>query len=244
MSDSRREEALPFELKGSLFTLSILQLHSGDLPHIEQHLAAKVAQAPDFFRSTPIVIDLAHCNAEDFSLDFAQLRHLLNQHGLIPVAIREGNEAQQQAAVAAGLAVLHAVSPRATPEPAAPAETPEPTSAVAARLHIGQVRSGQQVYAQNSDLVVIGSISAGAEVLADGHIHVYGSLRGRALAGVLGNHKARIFCQKLEAELVSIAGCYRVVEKPDVTAWGKPVQIHLSDNSLIIESLAYNGPGR
>ncbi|HMV40395.1 MAG TPA: septum site-determining protein MinC, partial [Plasticicumulans sp.] len=98
------------------------------------------------------------------------------------------------------------------------------------------VRSGQQVYAADGDLTLLGPVSAGAEVLADGSIHVYGPLRGRALAGVRGKLEARIFCLGLEAELVSVAGRYRILEK-NGEGWGKAVQIYLSGEHLIIEPL-------
>ena len=113
----------------------------------------------------------------------------------------------------------------------------EPAPASRNKLVTQPVRSGQQIYAPDGDLILMAAISAGAEVLADGNIHIYGILRGRALAGVKGNAKARIFCQSLEAELVSIAGCYRVIEQPEVELLGKPVHIFLSDNRLIIEPL-------
>jgi septum site-determining protein MinC len=94
------------------------------------------------------------------------------------------------------------------------------------------------VYARGGDLVAVAPISAGAELIADGHIHVYGALRGRALAGVGGDESARIFCQKLDAELVSIAGAYRVREDIDESLIGQPVQIYLQGEDLIIDPLS------
>jgi len=99
------------------------------------------------------------------------------------------------------------------------------------------VRSGQQVYARETDLIVMGQVGPGAEVIADNHIHVYGPLRGRALCGVTGNTDARIFCQSLEAELVSVAGNYRVLESIPEDLRGKPAQIWLDDERLNIEPL-------
>ena len=104
------------------------------------------------------------------------------------------------------------------------------------KVHRGQIRSGQQVYAKDQNLVVIGSVSAGAEVIADGNIHVYGSLRGRAIAGAQGHHKAQIYCQKLEAELVSINGNYWLSESME-QHWGTPVYIHLNDTELTSSKL-------
>ncbi len=99
------------------------------------------------------------------------------------------------------------------------------------------IRSGQQIYAKNGDLVILSQTSAGSEIMADGSIHVYGPLRGRVLAGVKGDKKARIFCRSLEAELIVIAGCYQLLDESDTELKGKPAMIHLEDDKLIIESL-------
>jgi len=100
------------------------------------------------------------------------------------------------------------------------------------------VRAGSQIYAEGRDLVLLSSVSPGAEVLADGHIHAYGRLRGRALAGIGGDENARIFCRSLDAELVSVAGRFRVSEDMDPHIVGKPAQIFLDGGFLMIEPLA------
>jgi septum site-determining protein MinC len=99
------------------------------------------------------------------------------------------------------------------------------------------VRSGQQIYAAGTDLIVLAAVNPGAVVLADGSIHVYGPLRGRALAGIGGQVEARIFCRSLEAEVIAIAGVYRVLEEPDAQFAGQQVQVYLSQGSLMIESV-------
>ncbi|HCP03453.1 MAG TPA: septum site-determining protein MinC, partial [Pseudomonas sp.] len=114
---------------------------------------------------------------------------------------------------------------------------PPPPAAIAGKIITEPVRGGQQVYARGGDLIVMAPVSAGAELLADGHIHVYGPLRGRALAGVQGNQEARIFCQSLEAELVSIAGQYKVAEDLRKQQWKQAVQISLEGDSLKISGL-------
>lgn len=106
-----------------------------------------------------------------------------------------------------------------------------------AKVIMRPVRSGQQVYAEGSDLVVTASVSEGAELLADGNIHVYGTLRGRALAGVKGNNNARVFCQSLDAELVSIAGQFIMHDTVKGECWKKPAQIYLEEDTLRIEAL-------
>jgi septum site-determining protein MinC len=133
----------------------------------------------------------------------------------------------------------------APPQPAAAAPEPAPAPAPQSQAAAGQpgmivpnsVRSGQQVYADNRDLTVLNAVSAGAEVLADGSIHIYGPLRGRALAGAQGNAKARIFCRAFHAELVAVAGQYKVLDDISKDLHGKAVQVWLEDEELKIEAL-------
>ena len=227
------EDALPFELKGSLFTLTVLRLFQLDRTAIERHLAEKIKQAPGFFDNTPVVIDLEGVPEPRDGLDFNGLYNLLRGHGMIPVGIRNGGQKLQAAARLAGLPVLpESRSAGATRKP----ERAEPTQA-RNRIVNHPVRSGQEIYAADGDLIVLGTVSAGADVVADGNIHVYGALRGRALAGVKGDVETWIFCQSLEAELISIAGRYRVNEQFDAADRDKAVQIHLQEDRLIIEHL-------
>ena len=225
------EETPPFELKGSLFTLTVLHLFQMDRAAIERHLAEKVKQAPSFFNNTPVVIDLEGVADSPEGLDFNGLYELLRAHGMVPVGMRNGTPIQQVAARLAGLPAL--------PENRANgAKKPDKTEPVSrSRIVNHPVRSGQQIYAPDGDLIVLGTVSAGAEVIADGNIHIYGVLRGRALAGVRGAVETRIFCQSLEAELVSIAGHYRISEQLDSADRGKAAQIHLMEDRLVIEHL-------
>jgi septum site-determining protein MinC len=240
---SREVAAAPaFDIKGSVFTLSVLNLYSADVQAIAQGLAARPAQAVEFFRNAPLVIDL-QALPEPAALDFGALAEVLRAHYLIPVGVRNIPPPQQAAAVAAGLGLLPAARPAREPRPRsasqepAPGPSPASTPVLASKTITQPVRSGQQIYAQGGDLTVLGAVSAGAELLADGHIHVYGPMRGRALAGIKGNVNARIFCRSLEAELVSVAGNYRVIENPGERAWGRPAQVYLADNRLLIEPL-------
>ncbi len=230
------ENAPPFELKGSLFTLTVLHLFQLDRVAIERHLAEKVKQAPNFFNNTPVVIDLEGLveppNGMD-GVDFNGLYELLRGHGMAPVGIRNGSAELQAIARQASLPVLpesRSAGVARKPERADPAPA-------RSRLINHPVRSGQQIYAADSDLVVLGPVSAGAEVIADGNIHIYGALRGRALAGVKGDVETWIFCQSLEAELISIAGRYRISEQLDPAERGKAMQIHLVDDRLVIDHL-------
>lgn len=232
-----------FNLKGGMYTLTALQLLSIDLSTLKLELAERINQAPKFFINAPVVIDLVKINSIPSPIDFTGLRHLLMDLRLIPVGIRGGSPSQNEGAIEAGLPVL----PEAKSQPTIPSEQldkkskAEPTDEVdkpaSTLLIAAPVRSGQQVFAKNGDLIVHGTVSVGAEILADGHIHVYGALRGRALAGVHGNRNARIYCHELDAELLSIAGQYGMRDDLITQGWGKAVGVQLNNDKLSIEVL-------
>lgn len=254
------------EIKGSVFTLTVLRIASNDINAIENNLAERIAQAPRFFEHAPVVLDLEHVKAEAPPLDLVAVAQTCRNLKLVPVGVRNANVEYQQAAVAAGLAILRggavrelssgsveaatSSSPRATKEAGetirrAAVETPaagEPATPGRAdnKTVYHPIRSGQQIYNAHGDLTLLAAVNAGAEVVADGNIHLYAPLRGRALAGVRGDNRARIFCQSFEAELVSVAGHYRVFEdKVPAELYRRPVQIYLNDKEqLIIEPLA------
>ncbi|AHF03292.1 septum site-determining protein MinC [Marichromatium purpuratum 984] len=233
------EAAAAFELKAAGFTLPIFRLLGDDMEAVANQLSAKVGQAPDFFRNTPIVIDLG-----DFAggeVEFPLLVGLLRGYGMIPFGVRGGSKAQHASAETMELAVLGESYSRAARAGSANAEGAEHAAAEeparASMLVARPVRSGQRHYAAGGDLSVVGAVSSGAELMADGNIHVYGPLRGRAMAGVNGDLEARIFCQDLQAELVAIAGHYRVSENIPAELQGVPVQIFLDQKILRIEKL-------
>ncbi|MCU0834618.1 MAG: septum site-determining protein MinC [Chromatiaceae bacterium] len=234
-----------FELKAAAFTLPVIRLLGVDMDAVAEQLGAKVEQAPDFFHNTPVVIDLSGLAAGTGDVEFPLLVGLLRGYGMIPVGVRGGTPAQQAAAEAMELAILGdafvrrprpGAPERAAPAPAQPAPKPEARPAAPTfTLVTKPVRSGQRVYAAGGDLSVVAPVSSGAELMADGNIHVYGPLRGRAIAGLKGNTEARIFCQDLQAELVSVAGHYRVSENIPEALKGAPVQIYLDHEVLRIE---------
>ena len=232
------EAAPAFELKAAGFTLPVIRLLNGNMEVVAEQIRAKVEQAPEFFHNTPVVIDLAAFQEGAGEVEFPLLVGLLRGYGMIPFGVRGGSKSQQAAAVAMDLAVLGDAYARSTKAPAA-AGGPEagraavPTFTLVTR----PVRSGQLIYAAGGDLSVIAPVSSGAELQADGNIHVYGALRGRALAGVQGNLSCRIFCHDLQAELVAIGGHYKISENIDDAVRGRPVQIYLKDNALIIEKI-------
>jgi septum site-determining protein MinC len=251
------------EIKGSKFTLTLVRLLSAELADIERDLSEKIATGPRFFASAPVVLDLDQVRDIRPDLDFLALVKLFKELALVPVGVLHATLAQQEAAVAAGLAVMRgggvpepptAPAPKdATgakaeklrlptniqPPPRKSAEvTDSDDSVVRAMTAYRPVRSGQQIYAKNRDLVVLAAVNAGAEVLADGDVHVYGPLRGRALAGVKGDRATRIFCQSLEAELVAIAGHYLVSDEAvPLEVRGRAVQIYLDGENLRFELL-------
>ena len=229
------------EIKSGSVNLLTLRLTDGDIDRIARQLTEKVQNAPEFFRNAPVVIELGALNTRQSTLDFERLSTVLRSLGLSPVGVRGGHGALNQGAEAAGFAVLaeRVETPaREVPKPAAPkVETAAPTPGVGSRLIDQPVRSGQRFYAAGGDLIVLAPVSAGAELLADGNIHVYSSLRGRALAGVQGDLGSRIFCLDLQAELIAIGGHYQISENLEESIRGKPVQVFLRDGALIIEDL-------
>lgn len=229
---------IAFELKGSLFTLTVLHLFDANMSLFTTQLEHHAQQTPNFFKNTPLVIDLQRLSNADHEIDFNLLQHQLRGHSLIPVGVRNGNEQLNQAAQAAGFAIL-SNQPNQSHKTLSDANVSKAAD-VAAITHTlvvnKPIRSGQQVYAKQANLVVLAPVSHGAELLADGYIHAYDSLRGRVLAGINGDVTARIFCHKLEAELVSIAGHYRLNENlPTITA--PTVQIYLEDEKIHIEGV-------
>lgn len=223
-----------FKLKGSLFTLSVLQLLSLDLDQFATDLKAKVKMAPKFFNFTPMVIDLQGIGVDEH-FDLARLKAILSEHEVIPVGIRGLPESMMEAAKAARLAIMLETNKGGESETKEKSVGTELTAGT--KIIDAPVRSGQRIYAQNGDLIIVGSVSSSAELLADGNIHVYGVLRGRALAGVNGNTKARIFCQQLAAEIVSIAGHQQIFENIEQLTQ-RPTQVYLNDkNELIVARL-------
>ena len=209
-----------YEIKSADLPLVAFQLKSMDLQAVEQALSQQLAETPGFFDHDPALIDLDNLATDAGAIDFTRLINVLRHHQLNPVAVKTSNAQWLDAAKAAGLAQADdARIRRQAPVPPAPAvAAPAPVS-VAPTLTDAMVldkplRSGQQVYAKGRDLIVLAMVNPGAEVLADGHIHVYAPLRGKAIAGARGFAGARIFAQNMDPELISIAGVYRTSENP------------------------------
>lgn len=239
------DQAPVFQLKGSMLAITVLELAHNNLEALDRQLAAKVAQAPNFFSNTPLVLALDKLPAHEGAIDLPGLMRVCRQHGLRTLAVRASRIEDIAAAIAIDLPVLPPSGARERPvEPAVeveakkkPEKPPEPV-VKPTKIITSPVRGGQTVYAEGGDLIVMAAVSPGAELMADGNIHVYGPMRGRALAGHKGNAKARIFCQQLSAELISIAGKYKVSEDlRREPLWGAGVQINLSSDMLNITRL-------
>lgn len=247
--DTLRTARTSFDLKSASLPLVAVVLKTTDTATLAADLAARMADSPGFFDNDPVLIDLALVQGSEAVPDFIALVALLRSHHTVPVAVRGGNAAQTAAALAAGLVAAPDVAPARTESAedvkAAGAEVrgvdvardmPMPSSATV--VVDKPLRSGQQVYARGADLVVLAVVSFGAEVIADGNIHVYAPLRGRAMAGARGNTAARIFTTCMEPQLVSIAGIYRTTEVAiPAGIVGKPAQVRLEGEKLFFEPL-------
>lgn len=240
-----------FEIKSAQLPMVALLIKSSNFSQFAQELHAAFGpsgETPDFFDNDGVVLDFSLLSADEAVQDVAPLLAVLQTCHLRPLAFRHTNSAWTQVALAAGLVeaapeiqrAKSATLTQAVPEPVIQEvvrEVPGPATMVIDR----PLRSGQKIYAKGCDLVVLAMVNQGAEVVADGNIHVYAALRGKAMAGARGNTQARIFALSLEPELVSIAGVYRTSENPlPKDVHGKTAQIRLSDDGqekLLIEAL-------
>jgi septum site-determining protein MinC len=255
------------ELKIGQVGIANLRVRTLDVAKLVDEMRDRVQRAPKLFARAAVVIDFGGLSRTPDVGTARALLDGLRQAGVLPVALAYGTTETERLSEALGLPLLAkfraqyerddgvaAAAPAPAPAPAArrepaPPRRDEPAAKPAAApsanaappspgvIQSAPVRSGQQVYADNRDLTVLSSVGAGAEVIADGSVHIYGPLRGRALAGAQGNAKARIFCREFDAELVAIAGHYKVLEDIPQELRGKAVQIWLEDEQLKIAAL-------
>ena len=245
------------ELKIGQVGIANLRVRSLDVPRLVQEMHERVTRAPKLFARAAVVLDFGGL-AQLPDLPTAQaLINGLRQAGVLPVALAYGTSQTEQLAEQLGLPLLAkfraqyerdqdtATPPapaRRSAAPPTPASAPAPAAPAAGsgelgKMHHTTVRSGQQLYAHNGDLTVLSAVGAGAEVISDGSIHIYGTLRGRALAGAQGNENARIFCREFHAELVAIAGRYKVLDDVPSQLRGKAVQVWLEQDQIMIAAL-------
>lgn len=191
-----------FQLKADFLPITVLQMLKTDADALQTQLESITKQAPRYFENAPVLMDFTSIGADSLQPDLEKLCAVLREHHMQPIAARgvENN------------LILPVIPNRAAKKDES--QSPQAVSTTAETVVIDKpIRAGTQIYAKDADLIVLSSVNAGAEIIADGHIHVYGPLRGRALAGASGNENARIFCRTLEAELIAIAGHYLVNEK-------------------------------
>jgi septum site-determining protein MinC len=234
----------PFVIRFGPIGLAQMRVQTMDAEAIHAEVVTRIASAPQLFERTAVCLDLGELETVPTAREVRTVLDAVKRAGMHPVALARGNEivdglareldlpvvAQVRAVSKQSADMQPKVEAPSAPKAAAPLDVD--SQGALAQLHHQPVRSGQRVYARNRDLIVTSAVGAGAEVMADGCVHVYGSLRGRALAGARGEITARVFCQEFNAELVSIAGVFRVFETIPADLAGKPVQAWLSGDDL------------
>ena len=246
------------ELKIGQVGVANLRVRTLDVAQLTREMRERVDRAPKLFGRAAVIIDFGGLAQTPDTATAQALLDGLRSAGVIPVALAYGTREIEQLAVELGLPLLAKFRAQYEPVAAAPASTapvasarrestatqatstkatkaaPAPVASSPGLVQKTPVRSGQQLYAENRDLTVLTAVGAGAEVISDGSIHIYGALRGRALAGAQGNTDARIFCREFHAELVAIAGHYKVLDDVPKELHGKPVQVWLDKDQLMI----------
>jgi septum site-determining protein MinC len=253
-ADTRAELLDAADLRFGQVGIASVRVRNDDPGALRASLEVRVREAPQLFARAPVVVDLSFLAPQPSDEKVRDLLDGVRAAGMLPVGLAYGDTATEELSQRLGLPLIakfRAAYERAEPAPPTEAPTgaasgtaaPEaatamsaPTASAALQQH-GSIRTGQQVYARGADLVVVGAVANGAEALADGNVHVYGSLRGRAFAGALGDKATRIFCSEFRAEIVSIAGHYRVFEELPKEFAGRAVQIWLEHDKLQIAAL-------
>lgn len=240
-----------YDIKSADLSVVALLLRTADIDAIAKALSQQLAESPGFFDQEPLIIDITDLFAQDTAqdLDLQALMAVLRQHSLVPLAIKGAHA--ELLAKAKGLGLVDASDARirrsvalAEPSPAQAAPIPVTEALLGALIIDKPVRSGQQIYAKGRDLIMLAMVNAGAEVIADGHVHIYATLRGKAIAGARGDTQARIFAQVMEPELISIAGVYRTSENAlPIDVLGKAAQVCLQSgpdgDKLLISPLKF-----
>ena len=253
------------DLKGEMNMQNILHIHTLDIRKILHALVAKRDEAPQFFLRSPVILDCKSLGDESSSLDFKDLMVGVRALSFVPVGIRHLSPDAIKLATGHGWAILRDSTSKHKPIKTRKAavtsdvkvgveagknetnqrkENEHLEAEASSTVHSNRVmvlnrpvRSGQQVYSPDGDIVVLSQTGAGSEVLADGSVHVYGTIAGRVLAGVNGDHTARIFCQGLDAELIAIAGNYQLLDEIDTPLKGQPAMVFLDGDKLMIEPM-------
>ncbi|MGV3344389.1 septum site-determining protein MinC [Enterobacteriaceae bacterium LUAb1] len=228
----------PIELKGSSFTLPVIHLHHDFPDVVREAIQSKISQAPAFLKNAPVVINVSRLSA---GVNWPAMQQAITATGLRIVGVSGcDNEQLKAALVHTGVPILSegkTASRQIADNASSQADSTAPPTAPKTKIINTPVRSGQQIYAKNGDLIVTSNVSAGAELISDGNIHVYGIMRGRALAGASGARDCQIFCTHLTAELMSIAGEYWLMDQIPAAFLGKAARLYLEDGALTIQTL-------
>ncbi len=240
-----------FTLKGSMLTVPIIHLQQLDYEAFSKTLKAMAERTPKLFAASPVILDLKLIKEPE--IDFKKLCRSIKRVGMVPVGFRNGLNEHREQAIKAGLGELHPATDKRkkttkskkpslqeSKKPKNETTATLPTSDKAPMIINKPVRSGQQIYAEHCDLIIYGNVSSAAEVIADGNIMVHGVLGGKAIAGAKGRQSAKILCQVLKADLISIAGHYRL--RDEIEDQGVPqsqfgTQIFLDQQHLCIEKI-------
>jgi len=227
-----------FELKGQTFPLTVLELRTEELSDVERELRVRLDSAPELLRSLSLVIDLGNVDRSSPEFSLHRLVEMFRSHGCMPVGVLGDDVGLRRYAASAGLGLLSGMGKaRSTPSGTTPVSSLKMEPTMETLVVEKPVRSGQQVYAKGKNLVVLASVSTGAEILADGDIHIYGALRGRALAGAAGNDAVGIYCLEMMAELVSINGLYQISDELPGDVLGRPARVFRQDEELFFRPL-------
>ncbi len=255
---SKNQTRKPLEIKISTVVAVAALLADTDPAKLSSALSQITGGTPDYFEDEFTLLDFSALSPipAPGTINWSALISTFKEHRLHPVAVRNAPPSLEEEIRSHGLSIdvvdqskqfeltpppSPEVPAAPIPEPVAPAAPPAPAATITANTMVidTPVRAGQRVYARGADLVIMAVVNPGAEVIADGSIHVYAPLRGRALAGASGNSDARIFSLSMEAELVSIAGVYRTFDEGwSTTLAGKPAQIRLNNDSLDITAIS------
>lgn len=253
MESTATPSAQSIQLKADFVPITVIRLSDCKLDQIKAELEHAKAQAPNFFQHAPVIVDIGGINEQLKSfLDLGELCNLIKELGITPIGIRGLSQKDHDKATAHGLAILNSKiksdtqatekkeNLKAEAQKKSPKHHQQPTAAAPThgytKIVTKPVRNGTQIYAKGGDLLILAAVNAGAEVIADGNIHIHGPLRGRALAGAKGDKNARIFCQSLDAELIAIAGQYLVSDQFDKINKAKSmIHISLENDKLKID---------
>lgn len=232
MEDTPVKQRQALKLRASSYNITTLSLLDNNIKSLAGQLRDKITLAPNFFQNAPVVIDLYQLHDTNKFIDFNELKNALNDMGLLLIGVKNANLHHSVHAKNSGLAIL-AHNQKST----APLMTDEIKEGQTSKIVTTPVRSGQQVINEHGDLTICSHVGNGAEVVASGNIHIYGPLKGKAIAGMRGDKRSRIFCSSIQAELISIAGIYMPSEEIEKIVWKKPAVIYVQGNHLCIEQI-------